>query len=55
MNCALKKNFELNEMLTIITAIYNQLDMNRLYYESIVETTDGDWELIVVDNGSTDG
>lgn len=42
-------------MLTIITAIYNQLDMNRLYYESIVETTDGDWELIVIDNGSTDG
>lgn len=42
-------------MVSIITAIYNQLDMNRLYYRSICENTDGDWELIIIDNGSTDG
>lgn len=42
-------------MISIITAIYNQLDMNRLYLESIAGTTDGEWELIVIDNGSTDG
>ncbi len=42
-------------MISIITAIYNQLDMNRLYWESVTANTDGDWELIIVDNGSTDG
>lgn len=42
-------------MVSIITAIYNQLDMNRLYYRSICENTDGEWELIIIDNGSTDG
>ncbi|MCM1517387.1 MAG: glycosyltransferase [Pseudoflavonifractor sp.] len=42
-------------MISIITAIYNQLAMNRLYYNSLTATTDGDWELIVIDNGSTDG
>lgn len=42
-------------MISIITAIYNQIAMNRLYYKSLVETTDGEWELIVIDNGSTDG
>lgn len=42
-------------MISIITAIFNQLDMNKLYYESLLATTDGDWELIIIDNGSTDG
>lgn len=42
-------------MLSIITAIYNQLQMNQLYYDSIVKSTDGEWELIIIDNGSTDG
>ncbi len=42
-------------MVSIITAIYNQLPMNRLYYETIKKHTDGDWELIIIDNGSTDG
>jgi len=42
-------------MISIITAIYNQLDMNRLYWESVTANTDGDWELIIVDNVSTDG
>ncbi len=42
-------------MVSIITAIHNQLEMNRIYYQSIVESTDGDWELIVIDNSSDDG
>lgn len=42
-------------MVSIITAIHNQLEMNRIYYQSIVDVTDGDWELIVIDNSSDDG
>ncbi len=42
-------------MISIITAIYNQLDMNRLYWETIQRNTDGDFELIIIDNNSTDG
>lgn len=42
-------------MISIITAIYNQLGMNRLYYETVKENTDSDWELIIIDNGSDDG
>ena len=42
-------------MISIITGIYNQLAMNRLFLQSLRETTVGEWELIVVDNGSTDG
>ncbi len=42
-------------MISIITAIYNQLEMNRLYLESIRRSTVSEWELIVIDNGSTDG
>lgn len=42
-------------MISIITAIYNQLPMNQLYYQNLCRVTDGQWELIIVDNGSTDG
>lgn len=42
-------------MISIITAIYNQIKMNRLYLESIRRSTVSDWELIVIDNGSDDG
>lgn len=42
-------------MISVITGIYNQLAMNRLFLKSLRETTAGEWELIVVDNGSTDG
>lgn len=42
-------------LISIITAIYNQLDMNRIYYDSICKHTDSDWELIIIDNASDDG
>lgn len=42
-------------MISIITAIYNQLPMNRLYFEYLKKYTYSPFELIIVDNGSTDG
>lgn len=42
-------------MISIITAIYNQLEMNRLFLKSIRRSTRSPWELIIIDNGSTDG
>lgn len=42
-------------MISIITAIYNQLDMNKMFYEHLVRYTDSDFELIIVDNSSDDG
>jgi GT2 family glycosyltransferase len=41
--------------LSVIVAIRDQLAMNRLFEESLRASTDGDYELIVVDNASTDG
>lgn len=42
-------------MISIITAVHNQLGMNRLYYENLVKHTENRFELIVVDNVSNDG
>lgn len=42
-------------MISIITAIYNQLDMNKMFYEYLVRYTDSDFELIIIDNCSDDG
>lgn len=42
-------------MLSIITAIYNQLPMNRLYFKSLKKYTKNKFELIIIDNGSSDG
>lgn len=42
-------------MISIITSVYNQLPANVLFFNSILNTTSVEWELIVVDNGSTDG
>lgn len=42
-------------MISIITAIYNQLDMNKIYWDSILKCTDNEFELIIIDNVSTDG
>jgi glycosyltransferase involved in cell wall biosynthesis len=41
--------------LSIITAIHNGLPMNRLYWEALSSQTTTPFELIVIDNHSTDG
>lgn len=41
--------------LSIITAVHNQLEMNRWYLEHLRRNTRLDHELIVIDNASTDG
>ncbi len=40
--------------LSIITAVYNQLAMNQIYWENLVKNTKHTFELIVIDNASTD-
>lgn len=42
-------------MISIITAVHNQLPMNRLFLEQLRASTRQRFELIVVDNASTDG
>jgi GT2 family glycosyltransferase len=42
-------------MISIITSIHNQLGMNKLFYETLKKYTTLDYELIIVDNNSTDG
>ena len=42
-------------MISIITAIHNQLPMNRLFYEKLVRYTRNKFELIIIDNASDDG
>ena len=42
-------------MISIITAIYNQLEMNKLFWEYLQKFTDNLFELIIVDNNSDDG
>ena len=41
--------------LSVIAVVHDQLPMNRLFLESLRATTDGPYELIVVDNASSDG
>lgn len=40
--------------LSIITAVYNQLPMNQIYWEYLARNTRQPFELIVIDNASTD-
>lgn len=40
--------------ISIITAVYNQLPMNKIYWENLAKKTANSFELIVIDNGSTD-
>jgi GT2 family glycosyltransferase len=42
-------------MISIITAVYNLFDMNRLFVEYLEKYTTLPYELIIIDNGSTDG
>lgn len=42
-------------MISIITAVYNGLAVNKLFVQSLKRYTAGEYELIVIDNGSTDG
>lgn len=41
-------------MISIITAVHNQLPMNRLFWKNLKQFTHGPFELIVIDNASTD-
>lgn len=42
-------------MISIITSVHNQLDMNKLFYETLKKNCTLPFELIVIDNKSTDG
>jgi GT2 family glycosyltransferase len=42
-------------MISIIISVHNQLPMNRLFYEYLEKNTRGEFELIIIDNNSTDG
>lgn len=42
-------------MISIITSVHNQLGMNKLFYETLKKNTSLPFELIVIDNNSTDG
>lgn len=42
-------------MISIITAVYNQLAMNQIFFENLSKFTKNKFELIVIDNGSSDG
>ena len=42
--------------ISIITALYNRLDLTRIYLESLERTLAGwNYEVLLVDDGSTDG
>ncbi|WP_224995828.1 glycosyltransferase family 2 protein [Cesiribacter sp. SM1] len=42
-------------MISIITSVYNQLGMNQLFVEYLKRYTQYPYELIIIDNNSTDG
>jgi GT2 family glycosyltransferase len=42
-------------MISIVTAVHNQLAMNRLFIEQLYKKTRGPFELIIIDNASSDG
>lgn len=46
---------ELNPTVTIIMPVYNVIDLVREAIQSVVNQTFTDWELLVIDDGSTDG
>lgn len=42
-------------MISIVTSVHNQLDMNKLFYETLKKNSVLPFELIVIDNNSSDG
>lgn len=42
-------------MISIITAIHNQINVNQLFWASLKKYTNNKFELIIIDNASTDG
>ena len=42
-------------MISIITAVHNQLAVNKIFYDTLRRYSRLPFELIIVDNGSTDG
>jgi glycosyltransferase involved in cell wall biosynthesis len=42
-------------MISIVTSIYNQKSMNEIFYRKLMENTHNHFELVIVDNDSTDG
>jgi len=42
-------------MISIISAVYNQIAMNKLFWKYLKKYTDSEFELIIIDNCSTDG
>lgn len=42
-------------MISVITAVHNQLAVNRLFFENLQRYTRNAFELIIIDNASTDG
>lgn len=42
-------------MISIISAVHNQLGMNKLFVEKLKKYTKNKYELIIIDNNSTDG
>lgn len=42
-------------MISIITAVHNQLEMNKIFLENLRKYTVNPFELIIIDNNSTDG
>ena len=47
--------FSTNKLSSIIILTYNQLDYTRLCLDSVLKYTDTPYEIILVDNASTDG
>jgi len=45
----------ISAMISIISAVHNQLAMNKLYVESLHKYSHMPFELIIIDNASTDG
>ena len=42
-------------MLSVIVAVHNQIGHNRLFLKGIRQYTTGAYEVVVIDNHSTDG